>query len=218
MEALSNLLQPYKEEVGVTASVVTILQFFSGTFICYDIYKRKSTNGIGALPFIGGVVIGILVLKFSMILQDKNMFNVNVAAILLNTIYLAFYIFYSKNKMEEVFRPCLKGSALIVVLLSYVAYEDPNNLEYRYGLIVTVLMLLLMGSPLIEIKSMIKNEDASAIPFPLTLMGTIVSFLWLLYGIILLNSFMVVQNILGFLLCVVQLALSIMYPLKVKFE
>lgn len=37
------------------------------------------------------------------------------------------------------------------------------------------------------------TKDASSIPFPMTFMATIVTFLWLLYGIILDNSFMVVS-------------------------
>lgn len=57
MEALSNILQPYKAIVGTVAAVVTIGQMFSGSFICYDIYKQKSTQGIGVIVFIGGMVM-----------------------------------------------------------------------------------------------------------------------------------------------------------------
>lgn len=57
METISNILQPHKELVGSLASVVTIGQFFSGVFLCYDIYKKRSTQGTPAMPFIGGVVM-----------------------------------------------------------------------------------------------------------------------------------------------------------------
>lgn len=57
MEALSQALQPHKDLVGSIASVVTIGQFFSGVFICKDIYKKQTTSGSNAIPFIGGVTL-----------------------------------------------------------------------------------------------------------------------------------------------------------------
>lgn len=57
MENLSESLQPYKEFVGVLASVITIGQFFSGMPICYEIHKSNSTKGKNSLPFVGGTVM-----------------------------------------------------------------------------------------------------------------------------------------------------------------
>lgn len=57
MQALSNSLQPYKEIVGQIASIVTIGQFFSGAFVCKNIYKKGSTGEIPATPFVGGIVM-----------------------------------------------------------------------------------------------------------------------------------------------------------------
>lgn len=57
MQALSNSLQPYKDIVGQTASIVTIGQFFSGAFVCKDIYKKGTPGEIPATPFVGGIVM-----------------------------------------------------------------------------------------------------------------------------------------------------------------
>ncbi|KAI4460940.1 rag1-activating protein 1 [Holotrichia oblita] len=94
--------------------------------------------------------------------------------------------------MEEVYRPSLRGVGLIAALFTYMAWEDPTKVEYRYGLIVTILMLLLMGAPLMEVKEILQKKDASNIPFPIVFAGFFVSMLWLLYGIILMNEFMIV--------------------------
>ncbi|KAJ8931702.1 hypothetical protein NQ314_015349 [Rhamnusium bicolor] len=158
MEALSKSLQPFKEIVGQTASIVTIGQFFSGAFVCKDIYKKKSTQGIPATPFIGGIVIGSLMLKHGILLNDAAMLQVNVAAIFLNIIYTVFYYIFSPNKYEDVLKPLGVGSVIVATFLGYAELEDPNNLEYRYGLIVTVLMLLLLGSPLLDVKEIIAKK------------------------------------------------------------
>ncbi|KAL3269052.1 hypothetical protein HHI36_008135 [Cryptolaemus montrouzieri] len=191
MEMLHSILLPHKELVGKVCSIVTIAQFFSGAFLCRDIYKKKSTEGISALPFIGGVTIGVLMLKYAVFLQDESVFVVNMAAVILNSLYLGFYFLYSKDNWEEVYKPTSYGLLLVAVCLGYAEMESPEVLEYRYGLLVTILMLLLMASPLKDLGEIISSKDASAIPFPLTFMGSIVSLLWLLYGIILQNNFMV---------------------------
>lgn len=92
-------------------------------------------------------------LQYAIMLEDMAMLQVNIAAIVLNLIYLGFYYLYCSEKWNEIFKPTALGVALIAVLLAYINYEDPSLIETRYGLIVTVLMLLLLGSPLIEVVS-----------------------------------------------------------------
>ncbi|XP_030761751.1 sugar transporter SWEET1 [Sitophilus oryzae] len=212
MEALSNSLQPYKNLVAQTASIVTILQFFSGVFICRDIYNKKSTKGISSMPFIGGVTISVLNLKYGLLLSDSAMITVNVVAIVLNLAYSVFFYLYAEDKVGEFMKPAGIGAALTAVLLGYCEYEHPDYLEFRFGLILTVLMLALLGSPLIDLKEIIRKKDASSIPFPLTFMATLVTFLWLLYGVILLNNFMILQNFIGFVLSLIQLILLFLFP------
>lgn len=211
MEALSKSLQGYKDIIGSVAGIVTIGQFLAGGFICKDIHKKGNTDGISCNPFVGGIVIGLLMLKYSLILNDSAMLVVNLAAIFLNCIYLLFYFFYC-TKRQEVVKTLFIGAIITMVLLGYAQIESEELVEYRFGLIVTILMLTLIGSPLLEVKDVIRQKDASAIPFPIVLCGTVVSFLWLLYGIILMNDFMIFQNLIGLVLCVVQVGLCFTYP------
>uniref|UniRef100_V5GUB9 Sugar transporter SWEET1 n=2 Tax=Anoplophora glabripennis TaxID=217634 RepID=V5GUB9_ANOGL len=125
-----------------------------------------------------------------------------------------FYYVYSPDKVRDVLKPLGIGATIVAVFLGYAQIEDPENLEFRYGLIVTVMMLLLLGSPLLQVRGILEKKDASSIPFSLTFMGTLVTFLWLLYGIILMNGFMILQNVIGFILCLVQLILILVYPAR----
>ncbi|KAH0818742.1 hypothetical protein GEV33_004049 [Tenebrio molitor] len=193
MESAAKLLQPYKDVIGRVASFLTIAQFFSGVFICRDIQKKGNTRDVSSVPFVGGIMVGLAMLKYGLLLQDDVMLVVNVTAIVLNAIYCAFYYLYSGDKWNELFKPLSISMGLVAVLWGYCAWEDPTLLEFRYGLIVTILMLLLLGNPLLGVREMIQNKDASQIPFVLTLMGTLVTFAWLLYAIILMNNFMI-QN------------------------
>jgi len=212
MEGISASLQPYKELVASAASFFTIAQFFSGSIVCRDIYKKKSTKGTSAIPFIGGVVMGIITLKYGFLLSDDTIINVNVVAIVLNTIYSVFYYQYAQNKYEEVLKPLAFGVGLAAFVLGYAAVESNENIEFRFGIILTLLLLGLLGAPLASLPEIVAKKDASSIPFPITFMGAIVTFLWFTYGIILQNNFMIVQNLVGFILCMVQLVLLFWYP------
>lgn len=49
-------------------------------------------------------------------------------------------------------------------------------------------------------------------PFPIILSGTIISILWLLYGIVMREGFVVFQNAVILLLSAVQLSLFAIFP------
>lgn len=89
-------------------------------------------------------------LEYAVMLNDPAMLTVNIAAIFLNTIYLLFYLFYCKTK-SDVFKALAIGAGLVAVLIGYARMENPELVEYRFGLIVTILMLVLIGSPLFEV-------------------------------------------------------------------
>lgn len=57
LEALSEVLQPYKELVGNAAAIVTVLQMFSGCFVCNDIRRKGTSEGFSPMPFIGGCAL-----------------------------------------------------------------------------------------------------------------------------------------------------------------
>ncbi|XP_025828943.1 sugar transporter SWEET1-like [Agrilus planipennis] len=150
-------------------------------------------------------------LKYSMMLNDSSMFVVNLAAVLLNIIYTFFFNKYSRCKKQDIHQPIMWGTILMTVIFAYTFWEEEELIEYRYGLIVTVLMLGLLGSPLIEVREIVRKKDASSIPLPITFMACIVTSLWLLYGFILKNEFMIIQNFIGFFLCLMQLTLYCIY-------
>ena len=46
-----------------------------------------------------------------------------------------------------------KAIAFVAVFLGYAQWEKPELIEFRYGVIVTVLLLLLIASPLVHLVS-----------------------------------------------------------------
>nr|CAD7592943.1 unnamed protein product [Timema genevievae] len=208
-------LEDYKELVGSVAGIATVGQMFSGVFICRDIVKQGSTKNIGVLPFLGGTAMSVLMLEYSAMLQDPVMTNVNIAGLVLNVMYTMCYYFYASDK-AALLTQTLKAFAFVVALLGYAKWEEPSLVEFRFGVIVTAIMMLLIASPLFSLGEVIRTKSTAMLPFPLILSGTVVTFLWLLYGIIINNSLIQLQNVVGLTLCAIQLSLFVIYPSKPK--
>lgn len=206
-------LEDYKDLVATAASITTIAQFFSGVFICKDIVKKGSTENIPAIPFIGGTGMGILMLQYSNILNDPAMTTVNIVGLSFNIAYLLCYYIYCQQKKELQIQ-ILYTTAFVGAMIAYVGWESPDVLEFRYGIIITALLMLLIGSPLLSLGDVIRTKSTETLPFPLILSGTVVTFLWLLYGIIIKNGFIQFQNVIGFALSAIQLSLFVIYPSK----
>lgn len=84
-----------------------------------------------------------------------------------------------------------------------------NNFEYllhfymEYSLI--ILYIKFQGE-------IIRKKSTEGLPFPIILTGTLVSFLWLLYGIATRINFVILQNGVIFAMSVVQLSLFAIFP------
>nr|CAD7449110.1 unnamed protein product [Timema bartmani] len=191
----------------------TVIQ--SSKFICRDIVKQGSTKNIAVMPFLGGTAMSVLMLEYSAMLQDPVMTNVNIAGLVLNVMYTMCYYFYASDK-GALLTQTLKAFAFVVALLGYAKWEEPSLVEFRFGVIVTAIMMLLIASPLFSLGEVIRTKSTAMLPFPLILSGTIVTFLWLLYGIIINNSLIQLQNVVGLTLCAIQLSLFVIYPSKPK--
>jgi len=191
----------------------TIAQMLSGTLICRDIYKKGSARGIDPMPFLGGIGLCILMLRYAWILGDSNMININVFGLLINMIYMIIYYHYAPNT-KDVLKLIYKTTIFVVIFLVYAQMEHPTTVEFRFGIVITVLFLLLIAAPLVHLRDVIKTKNVEILPFPLIFMGTLVSFQWLLYGIIIDNGFIIFQNAVGFTLSIIQLSLFVIFPSK----
>ncbi|XP_050345207.1 sugar transporter SWEET1 [Nymphalis io] len=215
MEALGDILLPYKEPVALVTRIVTMGQMFSGSFLCYDIYKQGNTNGIPIMPFLGGLIMGLLNLKFGFILRDDTVIQVNFFGLTLSILYIMIYYFYANNKGQVWMQMGIAGT-FSAAMITYAEFEDPKLIENRFGTVITVFMFYLIASPLLNLKHIIRNKSTEGMPFPIICSGTIVTFMWLLYGIILKNKFLVLQNVVAFTLVGFQLSLFAIYPSKPK--
>ncbi|XP_055300779.1 sugar transporter SWEET1-like [Sitodiplosis mosellana] len=216
MEFLAVLLEPYKDWISTSAAAVTYLHQLSGVVVCNSIRKQKSTNGFSVVPFLIGTVISLLVARFGLILNDPTIVKVQLGGFALSIGYLCFFLWYTNNAKDRTSAWTKIGyaGALVAAIYAYTFVENPKNLKARYGLILTVLILCLIGSPLLRLGEIIRTKSTAGLPFPMICTGTLISFLWLLHGIVTRETFSTVLNVVIFSINVFQLSLFVIFPSK----
>lgn len=101
----------------------------------------------------------VLSFKYATILNDLAMLRVNVFGLLLNIIYVTVYYYYTpgQNKTTVWAQIGLSG-ALSAIAIGYAHYEHPDLIEFRFGMVMTVFLFALVGSPFL---SLVRIESKS---------------------------------------------------------
>lgn len=93
-------------------------------------------------------------LIYATMLSESLLLLINGIALILNCIYLTFYMMYSNDLVNEVLRPLGVGVALIAAMFSYSKYEDPQTIKVHYGIIMSIFMIVLISLPLLKLVSL----------------------------------------------------------------
>jgi solute carrier family 50 protein (sugar transporter) len=213
MELISQVLAPYKDIIGTVAGVVTMAQFISPIPLILDFRRTKTTSGFSVVPFLWGAVFGILNLQFGLILNDATTIRVNTIGVVLSSVYLYFFYNYTKREdLGKLFQSFGIAGGFLAAALSYAQYENPELIEYRFGILLTAVLFYLIGAPLFQLKGIIRNKSTHGLPFPMIATGSVVSTLWMLYGFALNNPTIAFQNVVAVIICLIQLSLFAIYP------
>lgn len=74
--------------------------------------------------------------------------------------------------------------------------------------------MIFLRSPIMGLKEVIRSQSTESLPFSLIFMGFVVSFSWLIYGLLLNSMFVILQNLIAVFLSGFQLSFFAIYPSK----
>uniref|UniRef100_A0A182XWL8 Sugar transporter SWEET n=1 Tax=Anopheles stephensi TaxID=30069 RepID=A0A182XWL8_ANOST len=206
-------LEPYRERIGQAAGFLTVAQYVAGWFICNDIRRRGTTVGVSPVRFIGGCGLSILQLQYSQKLQAPALIWTSIITLTFSILYSLWYCWFTPRSLRSSFYRLTIGTATVTAgLYAYGAQGDSPEVMYRLGMVLTMLALAFIALPLAQLRSIIRAKSSAGLPLPAILASTGATILWLLYGLLINNTFIVVQKIIAMGLCMVQLSLFIIYP------
>jgi solute carrier family 50 protein (sugar transporter) len=190
------------------------------TFI--EIFKGKSTLMFSIIPYVTTIVANIFWVLFGM----EN-FRKNISLILANAIqigfqivYILIFMYYAREKRSNFFK-IIGGLVFTVttVLLSYFLSEIFQPSFYFFiGLMCTLLCILSYASPLSVIKIVFLKKSSAPIPFCMSLVFLFSAIIWTTYAILLKNLNILIPNLCGVVLCLVQVSLFLIFPRNLDKE
>merc|ERR1712093_195521 len=102
----------------------------------------------------------------------------------------------------------------MVIALHFLALNKEICLKVL-GWTGSITAVILLSSPLVTVKTVIKDKNSISMPFSTSLAMWINAFAWMIFGLLLENDpFIYVPNLLGFLAGTIQLMLIWYYPSK----
>lgn len=85
------------------------------------------------------------------------------------------------------------AAVFTITCLAYANFEDPYKIEFRFGMLITGLLIGLVGMPLLELDAIINRKTTDGLSLPMTLAGAVVSAAWVIYAISIKNSMLTVR-------------------------
>lgn len=96
----------------------------------------------------------VLFLQHALLMKDPAMIQANVVGFGISVAYSVFFYLYTPRQSKAGFWKQLgMAGAVTAAILAYAQIENPELVEDRFGLIITVMMLMLIAQPLFGLVS-----------------------------------------------------------------
>ena len=126
-------LEEYKEFVGNTATLITIINFLVGSQVCYQFVKKKTTGDVSGLTFLVGVMMTFSWWSYGRIVSDSSITLVNGVGLILQTLYSVCYFTYSAERCGSTTTATAFTVSFILILNISLNTFDPAVVKSKLG-------------------------------------------------------------------------------------
>ncbi|XP_066249483.1 sugar transporter SWEET1 [Euwallacea similis] len=203
-----------KNILATTASICSVLQFLSGTVTCQKIVRNKSTGESSSFPFVSGCLSTSLWLRYGFLIQDTSIILVNTIGVSLFVSYVVVFFLYSLKKLH-VLRQFLCSLLFLVFVLMKIHQTEELQVAHSFlGRVCMMVTILFFAAPFATIIHVIKVKNTDSLPYHMIVSTFIVCLQWMIYGVLLQDTFVQIPNFLGCILSGIQLSFFVIYPSK----
>lgn len=170
-----------------------------------EIACMKSVKKLSAAPFVSLVACGYFWTLYGWLKNDMTIFVPN--AISIATGIYCMWVYYSHAALK----PDILYSSL-ALLLFVGGCLGILGMASSIGTIGCVMSVLMSGSPLAVIKTVIKEQSTASLPFSTSFVAWLNSCSWVAYGYFIAHDPMILMpNTLGLMLTTVQMSLFLVF-------
>jgi len=207
-------LDEWKEFVGNSATIFTIIQFLVGIQVCAGFYRNKTTGETSCMTFLVGVVMTFVWFNYGKLVSDNTLQTVNGTGLVLQTLYTFCFYNFTPVKIQTGKKIFL--TLLVVILVQVYIYNEVSleTAQLRIGMVGASMSIAYCSAPLASIQHVFRTRSTESLPYYLILATVVVTGLWSLYGHIIHDSFVKIPNMIGFSAALFQFSLFYYFPNK----
>ncbi|RID80381.1 hypothetical protein BRARA_A03048 [Brassica rapa] len=202
--------------VGVIGNVISVLVFLSPVEAFWKIVKRRSTEEYECLPYICTLLGSSLWTYYGIVTPGEYLVStVNGFGVLAESIYVLIFLFFvPKPRFLETITLVLALNILfpvIAIVGTRTAFGDAKTRSNSMGFICATLNIIMYGSPLSAIKTVVTTKSVKYMPFWLSFFLFLNGAIWGVYALLVHDVFLLVPNGMGFFLGTMQLLIYAFY-------
>ncbi|KAG7032845.1 Bidirectional sugar transporter SWEET1, partial [Cucurbita argyrosperma subsp. argyrosperma] len=184
---------------GALGNATALFLFLSPIITFKRIIKSKSTEQFSGIPYVMTMLNCLLSAWYGMpFVSPHNILvtSINGTGALIEIVYVLIFIFYvskkEKAKMGALFAIAI-GAFVSVALVSVFALHGKNRKVFC-GLVALVFSIIMYGSPLSIMRTVIKTKSVEFMPFFLSLFVFLCGTCWFIYGLLGHDPFLAIQS------------------------
>ncbi|KAJ4775991.1 Bidirectional sugar transporter SWEET [Rhynchospora pubera] len=202
--------------IGVVGNVISVLMFASPITTFWRIIQSRSTGDFEATPYVVTLLSSSFWVYYGVTKPDAFLVaTVNGVGAVLEAIYVFLFLLYAKPPQR------MKTAALVggldvgafgaVFLVTWFGIHHESARISVIGTIGAFLNILMYGSPLAAVKTVINTKSVEFMPFFLSLFLFLNGGVWTAYAILAQDVFLGIPNGIGFFLGLIQLVIYMIY-------
>nr|AVF19620.1 SWEETs [Cymbidium hybrid cultivar] len=206
---------PWALTAGILGNIISFMVFLAPISTFYRIYKKRSTEGFQAVPYIVALFSAMLWLYYAFIKTNVILLVIiNSIGCVIEAIYIAIFLAYAHKKARVYAAKIillLDGGLFSAIVLSTIALAKGDTRVKVVGWICVGFAVCVFAAPLSIMKLVIATKSVEFMPFNLSFFLTISAVAWFSYGLLIKDLYVMLPNVLGFLFGLLQMILYVMY-------
>lgn len=178
-------------------------------------YNTKTTGKYSSFPFIAMFFNCTIASIYGILIDDLPLLITNYPCAIISVIYMLMYWKYAdaKPRMKSIV-VAFFALAIVVGLGVLAAYIPKTTREMMFGIIMCCTGIIMYGSPLTKMYDVIRTRSTNGMPFYFSLTDFICTTVWMIYGYMIMNVFIIIPNTVGAILSLIQLSLFTLFGSK----
>ena len=208
----SPLVKQLVPKIGILTST---LLYFSPLAAVRSASSSESLGDLNPVPLAIMAVSSICWLVYGLSIQDPYVTLSNVPGAIASIWYVTAVLPLLKGGQLQTTQSIIVGLAAITInLWTYLSLTKKTmaQVSSALGLFASGLFIVLSGSPLSTIKTVLRAKDSGTILAPLTFAQVTNTALWSAYGLAIREKFVYGPNAVGLGFGLIQLLLKLMFP------